>query len=68
MYKEFIQVAVMDKSGKVLRNTKISNKDGEIRRAFAGISEDAKYVMESSSVWDWPFGLAADDLRELIRN
>ncbi len=34
VHKESIQVAVMDKNRKVLRNTKISNKESEIKKMF----------------------------------
>ncbi len=63
MHKEFIQVAVMDKGGKVLSNTRVSNNDDEIREIFAGIPENAKCVMESSSVWYGLFRFISDTLK-----
>ena len=44
VHKESIQVAVRDKDGKVLSNTRISNKDSEVREIFAKILENAKCV------------------------
>ncbi len=48
VHKESIQVAVMDKDGKVLGNTKISNRNSEIREMFAKIPDNTRCVMESS--------------------
>ncbi len=64
VHKESIQIAVMDKDGKVLSNTRIRNRDSEIRKAFARIPENAKCVMESSSVWYGLFRFIADDLKQ----
>ncbi len=61
--KESIQVAVINKDGRVLRNARISNKDGEIREMFAKIPKNARCIMESSSVWYGLFRLIADDLK-----
>ena len=63
VHKESIQVAVMDEDGKVLSNTKISNKNGEIMEMFAKIPENARCVMEPSSVWYGLFRFIADDLK-----
>ncbi len=63
VHKESIQVAMIDKDGKVLSNTKISNKDSEARGIFAKIPENARCVMESSSVWYGLFRFIADDLK-----
>ena len=48
VHKKSIRVAVMDKDGKILRNTKISNRNSEIREMFAKISDNTRCVMESS--------------------
>ncbi len=63
VHKNFIQVAVMDKGGKVLSNTRVDNNDDEIRKIFAGIPKNAKCVMESSSVWYGLFRFISDSLK-----
>ena len=53
LHKNFLQVAVMDKKGKVLRNSKIDNDLKHVGKFFKSINSREKplVVMESSSVW-----------------
>ena len=53
LHKNFLQVAVMDKKGKVLRNSKIDNDLKHVSKFFKSINSREKplVVMESSSVW-----------------
>ena len=52
LHKNFLQVAVMDKKGKVLRNSKIDNDLKHVSKFFNSINSREKplVVMESSSV------------------
>jgi transposase len=52
LHKNYLQIAVMNKEGKVLRNSKIDNNLRQISRFFDDVNNDkAHVVMESSSVW-----------------
>ena len=53
LHKNFLQVAVMDKRGKVLQNSKIDNDLKHVSKFFKSINSREKplVVMESSSVW-----------------
>ncbi len=52
VHKKFLQVAMMDKKAKVIFNERIENENKSISRFFrSSVPENAKIVMESSSVW-----------------
>ena len=51
MHKKFMQVAVMDSDGTVMPNERIGCDKRIVKREFAKFPDDAKYVLESSSVW-----------------
>jgi len=52
LHKKYLQVAVVDEKGKVMRNSKIDNDLDEIGKFFNDVNnQDAKVVMESSGVW-----------------
>ena len=53
LHKNYMQIAVMDKKGKVLRNSRIDNNPKHMTRFFDSIDSNEKpvVVMESSSVW-----------------
>jgi transposase len=52
LHKNYLQIAVMNKEGRVLRNSKIDNNLRQISRFFDDVNNDkAHVVMESSSVW-----------------
>jgi transposase len=53
LHKNYLQIAVMDKKGKILRNSRIDNNLKHISRFFESINSREKpvVVMESSSVW-----------------
>jgi transposase len=53
LHKNYLQIALMDKKGKVLRNSRIDNNLKHITRFFESINSSEKplVVMESSSVW-----------------
>ena len=63
VHKESVQVAVMDKKGRVLNNARVSNNDGKTRETLARIPESAKCVTELSSVWYGLFRLVSDSLK-----
>ena len=62
LHKEFLQVEAMDNNGNVLFNEKIQNTRNNIRKAFSIIPKNAKYVIESSSVWYGVFRFMRDEL------
>jgi transposase len=56
LHKSYLQVAVLDGKGKVLKNSRIHNDLSKVGRFFnriggSGNSSDVKVVMESSCVW-----------------
>ncbi len=51
LHKNYLQIAVMNKEGRVLRNSKIDNNLKQISGFFNDIDDKAHVVMESSSVW-----------------
>lgn len=51
LHKNYLQVAVMDEKGKVLKNSKIDNDLKQVDRFFQKIDIPSKVVMESSCVW-----------------
>ena len=56
LHKNYLQVAVLDGKGKVLKNSRIHNDLSKVGRFFdriggSGNSDDVKVVMESSCVW-----------------
>jgi len=55
LHKDYMQIAVMDKKGKVLQNSRIDNNLKQISRFFENISSSSssktQVVMESSCVW-----------------
>ena len=51
LHKTFLQVAVVNNNGKLLRNKRVENNPESIKTEFSGYPKDAKYVIESSSVW-----------------
>lgn len=51
LHKKFMQVAVMQSDGTVLQNRRMDCDYRVIKREFAKFPDNAKYVLESSSVW-----------------
>ena len=52
LHKKYLQVAVVDEKGKVMKNSKIDNDLDGIGKFFNDVNnQDAKVVMESSGVW-----------------
>lgn len=51
LHKNYLQIAVMNKEGRILRNSKIDNNLKQIDGFFNDIDDKAHAVMESSSVW-----------------
>lgn len=50
LHKNYLQIAVIDNDGRLLQNTRVENDIEQIGSFFKDI-DDAKVVMESSSVW-----------------
>lgn len=52
LHKNFLQIAITDNNGKVLKNSRIENDHKKISNFFRNVKPDhTKVVMESSSVW-----------------
>jgi transposase len=51
LHKNYLQVAVMDEKGKVLKNSRVDNDLKQVDRFFEKISIPSRVVMESSCVW-----------------
>lgn len=60
LHKDFMQVAVMDNTGKVLCNTRVENNENDIKEFLKIIPKDARMVMESSSVWYYTYLILRD--------
>ena len=52
LHKNYLQIAVMNNEGRVLRNSKIDNNLKQISGFFDDIDDKAHVVMESSSVYN----------------
>ena len=62
LHKMFMQVAVMDSAGTILGNDRIECDINIVRKEFAKIPKNAKYVIESSSVWYGMYRFLTNDL------
>ena len=51
LHKKFLQVAAVDQKGNLLMNKRVENDFGIIEQEFSAFPKNAKYVLESSSVW-----------------
>ena len=51
LHKKFLQVAAVDQEGNLLMNKRVENDFGIIEQEFSAFPKNAKYVLESSSVW-----------------
>ena len=51
LHKKFLQVAAVDQEGNLLINKRVKNDFGIIEQEFSAFPKNAKYVLESSSVW-----------------
>ena len=62
LHRDAIQIAVIDRNGDVVSNTKVRNDRQSIKRACADIPEGSWYVIESSSVWFGTYMLMTAEL------
>ena len=51
LHKKFMQVALMDSGGKVLQNKRVECDLKCVAKEFSRLPANARYVIESSSVW-----------------
>ena len=51
LHKKFMQVALMDSGGKVLQNRRVECDLRRVEKEFSKLPANARYVVESSSVW-----------------
>ncbi len=63
LHKNYLQIAVMNKEGRILRNSKIDNNLKQIDGFFNDIDDKAHVVMESSSTKSPPFSHDWDQIR-----
>ena len=63
LHKKFIQVAAVDHKGNLLMNQMIENDFEIIENEFSAFPKNAKYVLESSSVWYGVYKKLTVDLR-----
>ena len=62
LHKKFMQVALMDSGGKVLQNKRVECDFRRVEKEFSKLPADARYVMESSSVWYGMYRFLRDKL------
>ncbi|MDI1496260.1 MAG: Transposase [Cenarchaeum symbiont of Oopsacas minuta] len=64
VHKEFLQVAMMDKKGKIVFNERVDRDNDEVKKFFLkNVPKSAKCIMESSSVWYGLFTFMTKDLK-----
>lgn len=63
LHKKFMQVAVMGSDGNIIQNDKIECDYKIIQKAFSKFPKNAKYVIESSSVWYGMYKFLRDELK-----
>ena len=51
LHKKFMQVALMDSGGKILQNRRVECDRKCVAKEFSKLPANARYVIESSSVW-----------------
>ena len=56
VHKEFCQASVLDESGDELSNIKVPTRKEELESFLAGF-EDARFVLESTGVWEFVYGI-----------
>ena len=56
VHKEFCQASVLDESGEELSSTKVPTRKEELESFLAGF-EDARFVLESTGVWEFVYGI-----------
>ena len=62
LHKKFLQIAAIDQEGNLLMNKRVENDFGIIEQEFSAFPKNAKYVLESSSVWYGVYRKLAGDL------
>ncbi len=62
LHKEFMQVAVMGRDGEVVWNRRTGPGPETVRREFSAMPENARHVLESSSVWYGACRLLRDEM------
>jgi hypothetical protein len=70
LHKNYLQLAVLDGKGKVLKNSRIHNDLSKVGRFFdrIGNSSDVKVVMELSYVWYNIFYTSQYPIHSLVEN
>jgi hypothetical protein len=70
LHKNYLQLAVLDGKGKVLKNSRIHNDLSKVGRFFdrIGNSSDVKVVMELSYVWYNIFYASQYPIHSLVEN
>ena len=67
VHKRYLQAAVVDNEGTILKEARVPNDIKEIERFFADI-EDAKIAIESSSAWYHIYELLSKRYRVVLSN
>ncbi len=67
VHRNYIQAAVMDEQGRILREEKIQNSLQNIQKFFTNI-KDAKVVMESSNTWYHLYKLLSKKYHVILSN
>ena len=63
VHKNTVQAAVVDGTGRLLTNRRLNNTRNELSGFVAQVPRNARYVMESSSVWYGLFRYLRDELK-----
>lgn len=56
VHKEFCQASVLDESGEEISSTKVPTRKEELESFLDGF-EDARFVLESTGVWEFVYGI-----------
>ena len=62
LHKKFMQVAVMDAKGEVIMDRRVDCDYEAVRKEFSRMPPNARYVLESSSVWYGMFMFLREEL------
>ena len=62
LHKKTVQISVMDDRGIEISNTSVQNSRKTLEASLRKIPPDAKYVLESSSVWRETYRLMTEDM------
>lgn len=68
LHKVYLNAAVLDDEGNVLRETKVMCEPDKVREFSSSISIGSKVVIESSSTWYWAYRMLSERHEVILSN